>query len=249
MPHLPKFNKTKILIVNDGRDCGASYTPLFKQFGDVCNDPNALKLQPFEFRLVVFTGGADVSPELYGDTSPKNVCHNNPDRDTQEKNIFGFAQQRGIKMVGICRGMQFLNVMTGGKMMHDISGHGGGSHKVMVRDRDDPFITNSFHHQMCIPHKSTHILAWSNTKLSREYIGNEDKAMNYVGPEVEALYMPYLKAVGAQWHPEATPDSGDWTTGTSWFRHIVNDLLGMSPLQFRRLYLGDYSDINIVEVD
>lgn len=248
LAHL-EANKTRILIMNDGQDCGAPYAPLFQEFGKISEDPNTLKLQPFTFKMVVFTGGADISPELYGDTSPKNVCHTNPDRDTEEVNIYRFAQQRGIKMAGICRGMQFLNVMTGGKMMHDISGHGSGSHKVMSRDRDDPFLTNSFHHQMCIPHKSTHLLAWSNTKLSREYIGDEDRVMNYVGPEVEAIYMPWLKGVGVQWHPEATPKTGGWTTGTSWFRHLINDLLEQKPLQFRRLYLGDYSKLDIVEVN
>jgi len=250
MPTLQQLvaNKTRILIVNDGRDCGAPYAPLFMPFGDICEDPNALKLQPFKFKLVVFTGGADVSPELYGDTSPKNVCHANPDRDTQEVNVYKFALRRGIKMVGICRGMQFLNVMSGGKMIHDISGHGSGNHKVMSHDRDEPFLTNSFHHQMCIPHKSTQILAWSNTKLSREYIGDEDRVMDYTGPEVEAIYMPWQKGIGVQWHPEVTVGTGDWSTSTSWFKHMVNDLLERRPEEFKRLYLGEYSKLDIVEV-
>lgn len=246
----PNFmvNKTRILVVNDEQDCGAPYAPLFSEFGKVTNDPNALMLQPFTFKLIVFTGGADVSPELYGDTSPNNVCHSNAERDNEEVKLYKFAQNRGIPMVGICRGMQFLNVMTGGKMMHNLSGHSIGSHKVMVRDRDEPFVTNSFHHQMCIPHKSTHILSWSNTKLSKNYIGNEDKVMNYMGPEVEAIYMPWLKSVGVQWHPEATPASGDWSAGLSWFRHLVSDLLDKIPMTFKKLYLGEFSAMDVIEV-
>lgn len=250
MPVAPDFhaNKTRVLIVNDGRDCGASYSPLFREFGDVCNDPNTLRLQPFIFKLIVFTGGADVSPELYGDTSPKNVCHNNSKRDQQEIGIFRFAESRGIPMVGICRGMQFLNVMTGGKMIHDIAGHGGGDHKIMTRDRDEAFVVNSFHHQMCIPHKSTTILSWSNSKLSKEYIGDEDTVMNYRGPEVEAIYMQRLRAIGVQWHPETMIGNEDYATALSWFRHLVHDLLEKIPLTFKKLYLGDFSTMDVEEV-
>lgn len=249
MPYLGNRNKTRILIVNDGRDCGASYTPLFRQFGEVTDDPSKLKLYPYNFKLVVFTGGADVTPTLYGDTSPKGICHNNLERDREEQTLYKFAQQRGVKMLGICRGMQFLNVMTGGKMMHDIGGHSSGAHEVMVRDRDAPFTTNSYHHQMCIPHKDTHILAWSHTKLSKYYIGDEDEAVDYKGPEVEAIYMPWAKAVGIQWHPEAAPESGLWSAGTTWSEFLIRDLIGKNAQQFRKLYLGGASEIHITEAE
>jgi len=232
------LNRKRILILNDGQDCGAPYAPLFQHLGEIHHDPSAFKLQPLTFKLIVFTGGADVSPELYGDTSPKNVCHANRDRDNTEETIFKYARQRGIKMVGICRGMQFLNVMTGGKMMHDISGHSGGSHQVMTKDRAEPFITNSFHHQMCIPNKDSHILAWSHQRLSREYIGDKDEVMDYKGPEVEAFYNSWDKCLGVQWHPEATADSGEWVAATTWFRHLTKDLIEADPTKFKRLYLG-----------
>jgi len=249
MSYLGNRNKTRILIVNDGRDCGASYTPLFRRFGEVTNDTSKLKLHPHNFKLVVFTGGADVSPVLYGDTSPNNICHNNPERDWEEVEIYKFANQRGIKMLGICRGMQFLNAMSGGKMMHDITGHNSGNHSVMVRNRDVPFLTNSFHHQMCIPHKDTHILAWSNTKLSKHYVGDEDKMIDYVGPEVEAIYMPWMKAAGMQWHPEAAPKSGLWAPGATWAKFFIQDFLNKPVIQFRKLYLGNSYSLQITEAE
>lgn len=242
--------KTRILILNDGEDCGAPYAPLFKDLGEINHDPANLKLDPLKYKLVVFTGGADVSPELYGDTSPKGVCHVNKKRDEQERNIYHFARQRGIRMVGICRGMQFLNVMTGGKMIHDLAGHSGGSHMTMTRDRDEPFLTNSFHHQMCILHKDSHLLAWSHVKLSKAYIGDKDEPVDYKGPEVEAFYHPWDHAMGVQWHPEATADSGDWLKATSWFKHLVKDMLDQTPRKFRQLYCGSsYDKLTITEVN
>lgn len=244
--------KSRILIVNDQRDCGAAYAPLFRAVGgNVCEDPNALKLQPFDFGLVVFTGGADVSPSYYGDKSPKRICSCNPDRDAEERRIFGFARQRGIKMVGICRGMQFLNVMTGGRMMHDISGHSGNSHKVMTKDRDEPFVTNSFHHQMCILSQQSHLLAWSHERLSKRYIGANDEPEDYDGPEVEAFYNSIDKCVGVQWHPEVSLDmvDDDCKDSTSWFVHLVKDFLNAPVNNFKNLYLGiEASKIQISEV-
>jgi len=239
--------RRKILIVNDHEDCGAPYGPLFKELGEVTQDIHTLKLNPFKFKLVVFTGGADVSPSLYGDTSPSGYCHCDSNRDAAETNIFKFAIQHGIHMVGICRGMQFINVMTGGKMVHDLTGH-NSPHTVATRDRDVPFLTNSFHHQMCIPHKDTHILAWANEKQSKSYIGNGDVAVDYKGPEVEAIYVQDAKAIGVQWHPEALMSSGDMSIGKSWFRQMVADLLKLSVLKFNKFYLGiESSKLTITE--
>jgi len=240
--------KKKILIVNDGADCGHGYGPLFSMFGEVIHSVETFKFQPYTFKLVVFTGGADVAPDLYGDTSPKGMCHSNPQRDAEEKAIFEFARQRGVKMVGICRGMQFLNVMTGGKMMHDVLGHSGGNHLTQVKNEDEPFLTNSYHHQMCVPHVDTHIIGWSHVKLSTRYIGDKDEPIDYNGPEVEAIYNSQSKIVGVQWHPEATPDSGDWKKGMDWFVHIMKDFTGYAYGYFKRKYLGsNYDKITIKE--
>lgn len=230
--------KNKILIVNDGLDCGSSYTPLFGEFGEVSNSISSFKLNPFGFKLVVFTGGSDVSPELYGDTSPQNTCRSDGPRDIEEIDVFKYADKRGIKMVGICRGLQFLNVMSGGKLIHDIQNHESGIHEVMTKDYRDSFITNTYHHQMCIPHESSHILAWSQTNLSREYIGNKDKPVDYIGPEVEALYMPLIKSIGVQWHPEVEGIFKDLSESSSWFKFLLDDFLKKSPYDFKRSYLG-----------
>ena len=235
----------KVLIVNDREDCGMPYTPLFTQFGEVTQDIHTFKLTPFKFRLVVFTGGADVRPELYGDTSPRGYCHSDVSRDTAEVNIFRFAAQHKIKMAGICRGMQFINVMTGGKMVHDLAGH-NKPHAVMTKDKNEPFETNSFHHQMCIPHKDTHLLAWANEKQSETYVGDKDELIEYKGPEVEAIYSSEFGAVGVQWHPEVLMSSSE---GSTWFSHLVRDLLSTTIFSFKKHYLGrESTSLTITEV-
>ena len=230
--------RRRVLIVNDTQDCGAPYGPLFESIGEVTEDVDSFKLNSEQFSLIVFTGGSDVSPDLYGDTSPDGVCRSDPERDKMEAALFNFARHRvNIKMVGICRGMQFLNVMSGGKLIHDLKGHGGLNHNVLARDAEEPFIVNSWHHQMCVPHKETHILAWSKTNLSDRYIGNKDEPIDYKGPEVEAIYIPQYQAIGVQWHPETIkPDSGD--KSRSWFKFLIKDIISKNVHEFKRLYLG-----------
>jgi gamma-glutamyl-gamma-aminobutyrate hydrolase PuuD len=240
-------NKNKILIVNDGQDCGHPYAPLFGPLGEVSHDIPSFKLNAFRYKLIVFTGGSDVSPNYYGDSSPKKICHVNSTRDAEEYQLFKFARQRGIKMTGICRGMQFLNVMTGGKLVHDLSGH-GRSHLTAVKDCDKPFLTNSFHHQMCIPHSDTDILAWSHEKLSNAYIGDKDELIDYKGLEVESIYNRVDRVLGVQWHPEATMNSGDSAKGRQWYTQMIKDWLAVTPNSFANLYLGlKGSQLKVVE--
>ena len=74
-----------------------------------------------EADLVCFQGGADVSPELYGE--PNTGSYNQWDIDFLSIVLYNNAKRLGIPMVGICRGGQFLNVMAGGKMIQDYPGH------------------------------------------------------------------------------------------------------------------------------
>ena len=109
-----------VLIVN-GHSYGAAieglFTPIYNHI-QFFRDPE-------KFDLVLFTGGEDISPELYGETSPKNMCSSNIVRDKEEITVFEYALKHKVKMAGICRGLQFLTVMCDGGMMHNIGGHAG----------------------------------------------------------------------------------------------------------------------------
>ncbi len=100
--------------------------------------------------LVQFTGGSDVSPELYGEKNVRSYCDAN--RDKYEQKIFNHCREVGKAMVGICRGGQFLNVMNGGKMWQHVSNHAiGGTHVVYDHESELTYLCTSTHHQMMIP--------------------------------------------------------------------------------------------------
>ena len=135
--------KSKVFVV--GHDFGIS--SMFQQRGW-----EASSLE--DANLVVFTGGADVDPSLYGEEN--FASHSTLARDQREKTIYNQALELGKCMAGICRGGQFLNVMNGGKMIQHVDGHATGrDHKLTDRVTGEEHSVTSTHHQMMIPNDET----------------------------------------------------------------------------------------------
>lgn len=104
----------------------------------------------FDADLVQFTGGEDVSPELYGEANISS--YNNIQRDLREAGVFAVCRRLNIPMAGICRGGQFLNVMCGGHMIQHVEGHAiNGTHLVVDENTHVGIKVTSTHHQMMIP--------------------------------------------------------------------------------------------------
>lgn len=160
----------------------------------------------------LFTGGQDVDPAVYGEEKTELCGECCPERDTMEKLLFDIAMKRDIPVLGICRGIQFINACLGGTLWQDIPTQFSDKlthcqkppynkpvHDVMI-DRDSPLYellkkeciaVNSYHHQ-------------GVRKLSPEL-----KSMASA-PDglVEAVYAPDHKFLWAvQWHPEFSYES------------------------------------------
>ena len=70
---------------------------------------------------IILTGGEDINPLEYNDTSNIKVCGKiNFSRDTLERKLFDFAFKNKLPLVGVCRGMQMMNVASGGTLYGDI---------------------------------------------------------------------------------------------------------------------------------
>jgi gamma-glutamyl-gamma-aminobutyrate hydrolase PuuD len=158
---------------------------------------------------LVATGGVDVDPRLYGADPHPKVTDVSEERDEFELILMREALARGIPILGVCRGMQVLNVELGGTLIQDIPSETGST--LCHLDLDQPRATiahpifvecgsrlgdilgrhevpvNSFHHQA---------------------VGRLGRGLNAtaVAPDgiVEALELPGPRfVVGVQWHPEA----------------------------------------------
>ena len=223
----------RILVLN-----GPGYRSVVDGLGDVTTKAKEFQDNPEEFKLVLFTGGEDVTPMLYGDMSPKGMCHYSMERDKFEIDIYEIAQAHGIKKTGICRGVQFLNVMSGGRMMHDITSHAGPPH-LMETATGKSFVVNSYHHQMILPPSDAKVVGWAKNRISRSYIGNGDLKVVYLGKENEAVIFPRTNSFGVQYHPEVMERDSE---GFNYYRNMIIDALELSWEDFILLYTGEDYD-------
>ena len=115
---------------------------------------------------IILTGGEDINPLEYNDTANIKVCGTiNFSRDTLERKLFNFALKYKLPLIGVCRGMQMMNVSSGGSLYGDIPSEIGTEvihrnsgevmHAIAIIDTcslifpigTDTFMVNSWHHQ------------------------------------------------------------------------------------------------------
>lgn len=156
---------------------------------------------------LLLTGGHDVSPLLYGESVSDRCGEICGERDEMERVLLDLALEEDKPVLGICRGIQFLNVYLGGSLYQDLPSERPESvshqmsppydrtvHEVRI-ERPSPLYSllgkeklgvNSYHHQA--------VKRLAPGLVSMAY--SEDGL-------AEAVYLPDRKFVWAvQWHPE-----------------------------------------------
>jgi len=199
--------KKKILIVSS-----ITYNCLFRDYNvEVRNfsPTESMEKQIEDKDLILFTGGHDINPVIYG---CKNAASYYSDkRDNIDIKVAELAIKNNIKLAGICRGFQFLNVINGGQMYQHIDNHEGILHNLTTIEGKtiDAYCT---HHQMIKPSSSAVITAWAEKPRSDIYIFDDFKnPVPKVDKEYEAAYFPKINAFGTQYHPEMMkPNSLGW---------------------------------------
>lgn len=168
--------------------------------------------------VIVYMGGADISPDLYND---KNVASGgiNVERDLREQIVYEEGVKLGKVHFGICRGAQLLAALNGCKLWQDVQGHAGPDHQIYDLDRDVLVTATSLHHQMIQDGKGLEIVAVTNKQISSRFkadgltltLGDKsDSSMAEV--EIEAGAFHDTKVFFVQGHPEIGSDEyRSWT--------------------------------------
>ena len=193
------------LVVGKG-----SYGKPFETFGEITHDTTRI----FEVDAIVFTGGHDVSPEIYGQDKHSKT-QNWFARDFEEAALFQFAKLRGIPQFGICRGSQFLCVMNEGSLVQHVHNHANGRlHPVSTSIELTLDVTSTHHQMMDLSNLEGGVdfdmLAWAEGL-------NEDGTLE---PEAVEFYDSMSLAV--QFHPEYM---GEDTEGWKYYQELVSSHL------------------------
>ncbi|MFC7217873.1 gamma-glutamyl-gamma-aminobutyrate hydrolase family protein [Streptomyces polyrhachis] len=152
---------------------------------------------------VIVAGGGDVAPERYGARRDPRTGPADPQRDAWELALVEGALAYGLPLLGICRGMQLLNVACGGTLLQHLDGHRGpagrmGEHVVtplagtrLAEIFPAPTAVPTYHHQ------AVDVLAPRLTASARAQDGTVE-AVELAGP---------VFTLGVQWHPEMGADT------------------------------------------
>ena len=156
---------------------------------------------------ILFTGGGDADPALYGEEMLPECSEPDRDRDSFELELFRTAADLGLPILGICRGCQMINVAMGGSLVQDIPSCVPGaiphyqtedgsesSHSVDIAKDSllygiigkEHLEVNSFHHQAVkVPAAGLKVSAASPDGITEAVEGSRGSFL-----------------LGVQWHPE-----------------------------------------------
>jgi gamma-glutamyl-gamma-aminobutyrate hydrolase PuuD len=168
--------------------------------------------------LVCFGGGEDISPRLYGHKPIQGQLEFPSERDSLEYNLFASCRKFNKPMLGICRGSQFLCVMSGGALIQDTDGH-TCNHDVQTSN--GTLRVTSTHHQMMLLPEDCIVLAECERRGTHWEYDSERWKAPLPAYDPEAVFFPATKALAIQFHPEYEPES----EAAKWVVNQVNFFL------------------------
>ncbi len=187
---------------------------------------------------LVMSGGADIDPNYFGEKPIPELGTVVPERDTYDWTLIEYARRFQTPILGICRGMQILNVHFGGTLFQDITAQCGlerpthdqgetprstPTHNVKIAEnsrlqkitKSETLAVNTFHHQ-----------AVKDVAPSLVCVATSDDGI------CEAIESRYYPILGVQWHPENLAISGrkehlalfEWLVGEARLQREAREL-------------------------
>ncbi|HIX24285.1 MAG TPA: gamma-glutamyl-gamma-aminobutyrate hydrolase family protein [Candidatus Lachnoclostridium avicola] len=160
---------------------------------------------------VLFTGGDDIHPFLYGEETDAKCGNVSQPRDSMEMALVPLVMEFGKPIFGICRGIQILNTAMGGTLYQDIPSQFKSELSIAHRQ---PFAYKVPSHTVDITPGTllSRILGEEHASIAVNSMHHQ--AIKDVAPGlevcgyapdkmIEAVYAPdYPFLLGVQWHPE-----------------------------------------------
>lgn len=187
-----------------------SYVNYLEKFGvKLIVIPNLTKdvdsyFKEFPILGVILSGGNDINPRLYGELLKEGLSVSD-ERDETEKKILEVAIKKKLPVLGICRGMQFINVFFKGKLIMNIKEetgtkieHVSANHKIIILNKELQKVLG----------KKTHVNSYHNQGIDSNRLSPELRTFAQSSDGIiEGVNHASLPIAGVQWHPERkSPD-------------------------------------------
>lgn len=160
---------------------------------------------------LVLAGGGDIEPQIYNGKPHETVYAVDPERDRFEIALAQLALAQDLPVLGICRGLQVLNVVSGGDLVPHVPDYFGAE----IAHRNE------------IEQKSTRhtVAVMANSKLAI--------ALGVTSPEVTSWHHQAIGTVAPNWQVVATAPDGvieaiehtehPWAIAVQWHPEMVSD--------------------------
>ena len=183
------------------------YLDYFKDFEVVLIYLNNITYACAQCDAFVIVGGADANPALYDEYNHNSVdiCD---EVDQLDLMVIKYAIEHKKPLLGICRGMQMINIYYGGSLKQNIFNHSNTTHKILLVDNKielpDSFVVNSYHHQ------------------SIKKIGDGLDPIYYsIDGELEMCIDRKNSVITTQFHPEIDADSDISKLILGYFKELI----------------------------
>lgn len=199
----------------------------------IVNQPQDIKHYMDLIDGLLLSGGQDISPEFYNEKPIEELGEIDPTRDRWELKLFQEAYRKKLPLLGICRGMQLINVGLEGSLYQDIYSQYKNSlqhtskkeescayHKILIETGSqleeilcclDSLYVNSYHHQ-----------AIKEIGDNLKIVAHSDEG---VVEAIEAEDSDQRFLVGVQWHPEDLAGAGDNGLTHNCFQQLFKALI------------------------
>ncbi|MBO1757173.1 gamma-glutamyl-gamma-aminobutyrate hydrolase family protein [Dermacoccus nishinomiyaensis] len=156
---------------------------------------------------LLLAGGSDVDPLLYGQPAKQECQTTSPIRDAYEIEALRLARENRLPVLGICRGMQLINVALGGSLFQDLRYAGTDQQHMAMGNPASPL------HHISVEERSFLHDAWGVTKAAvnsfhHQALDAVADALRVVARADDGLVEAVQHADDAwclaavQWHPE-----------------------------------------------